>query len=142
MARSRLAGGQRHQGIEASSAKRMTEVLADVLPGVDPDSIGVLAGPNLAREVIAGDPTATTVAFADAARAAAIQQRLTGPTFRVYTSTDVVGCEIGGAVKNVVAIAAGVAAGLGLRNEHHGRARHPRPSRAGPASAWRWATTL
>ena len=102
------------KGIEASSAKRMTEVLADVLPGVESDSIGVLAGPNLAREVIAGDPTATTVAFPDASAAAAIQQRLTGPTFRVYTSADVVGCEIGGAVKNVVAIAAGVAAGLGL----------------------------
>jgi glycerol-3-phosphate dehydrogenase (NAD(P)+) len=102
------------KGIEAGSAKRMTEVLADVLPGMHPDSIGVLAGPNLAREVIAGHPSATTVAFADPGAAAAIQQRLTGATFRVYTSTDVVGCEIGGAVKNVIAIAAGVAAGLGL----------------------------
>ncbi len=101
------------KGIEASSAKRMTEVLTDALPGVHPDSIGVLAGPNLAREVIAGHPSATTVAFREEDAAAAIQQRLTGPTFRVYTSTDVVGCEIGGAVKNVIAIAAGVAAGLG-----------------------------
>ena len=101
------------KGIEASSSKRMTEVLADVLPAVDPDAIGVLAGPNLAREVIAGHPSATTVAFADPAPRTAIQARLTGPTFRVYTSTDVVGCEIGGAVKNVIAIAAGVADGLG-----------------------------
>jgi glycerol-3-phosphate dehydrogenase (NAD(P)+) len=101
------------KGIEASSAKRMTEVLSDVLPGVHPGAIGVLAGPNLAREVIAGHPSATTVAFADPGAAAAIQQRLSGPTFRVYTSTDVVGCEIGGAVKNVIAIAAGAAAGLG-----------------------------
>jgi glycerol-3-phosphate dehydrogenase (NAD(P)+) len=101
------------KGIEASSAKRMTEVLADVLPALRPESIGVLAGPNLAREVIARHPSATTVAFTDPDAAAAIQQRLAGPTFRVYTSTDVVGCEIGGAVKNVIAIAAGAAAGLG-----------------------------
>ena len=101
------------KGLEAGSTKRMTEVLADVLPGVPTDSIGVLAGPNLAREVIAGHPSATTVAFSEERAAEAIQQRLTGPTFRVYTSTDVIGCEIGGAVKNVIAIAAGVAAGLG-----------------------------
>ena len=101
------------KGIEARTFKRMTEVLADVLPQVDADAIGVLAGPNLAREVIAGDPSATTVAFTDPAAANAVQVRLSGPTFRVYTSTDVVGCEIGGAVKNVIAIAAGVADGLG-----------------------------
>jgi glycerol-3-phosphate dehydrogenase (NAD(P)+) len=101
------------KGIEAGSAKRMTEVLTEELPRLHRDSIGVLAGPNLAREVIAGHPSATTVAFADPGAAEAIQQRITGPTFRVYTSTDVVGCEIGGAVKNVIAIAAGVAAGLG-----------------------------
>ena len=73
----------------------------------------MLAGPNLAREVIAGHPSATTVAFTDPDHATAIQSRLSGQTFRVYTSTDVVGCEIGGAVKNVVAIAAGVVDGLG-----------------------------
>jgi glycerol-3-phosphate dehydrogenase (NAD(P)+) len=101
------------KGIETCSAKRMTEVLAEVFPGLHQHAIGVLAGPNLAREVIAGHPSATTVAFPDPGAAAAIQQRLTGPTFRVYTSRDVVGCEIGGAVKNVIAIAAGVAAGLG-----------------------------
>jgi glycerol-3-phosphate dehydrogenase (NAD(P)+) len=91
----------------------MTEVIADVVPQVPSASIGVLAGPNLAAEVIAGHPSATTVAFADPDAASAIQRRLSGPTFRVYTSTDVVGCEIGGAVKNVIAIAAGVAHGLG-----------------------------
>ena len=101
------------KGIEARSSKRMTEVLTEVLSPIDPDAIGVLAGPNLAREVIAGHPSATTVAFADPGAATAIQARLSGPTFRVYTSTDVVGCEIGGAVKNVIAIAAGVADGLG-----------------------------
>ena len=101
------------KGVEACSSKRMTEVLVDVLPQVRSDAIGVLAGPNLAREVIAGHPSATTVAFADPVAATAIQARPSGPTFRVYTSTDVVGCEIGGAVKNVIAIAAGVAHGLG-----------------------------
>jgi glycerol-3-phosphate dehydrogenase (NAD(P)+) len=101
------------KGIEARSSKRMTEVLSEELPHIDPKAIGVLAGPNLAREVIAGHPSATTVAFTDHVTANAIQARLSGPTFRVYTSTDVVGCEIGGAVKNVIAIAAGVADGLG-----------------------------
>ena len=101
------------KGIEATSAKRMSEVLADVLPTIPPQAIGVLAGPNLAREVAGGHPSATTVAFTDPVAGATIQQRLAGPTFRVYTSTDVVGCEIGGAVKNVIAIAAGVADGLG-----------------------------
>ncbi len=99
------------KGLEAGSGLRMTEVLADVLGSAHTPFIGVLAGPNLAREVITGQPSATTVAFADPACAAAVQQRLSGPTFRVYTSTDVIGCEIGGAVKN--AIAAGVAVGLG-----------------------------
>lgn len=100
------------KGIEAGSCLRMTEVLAGMFPQLSSDSIGVLAGPNLAREVIAGHPSATTVAFPDLNAAEAIQDRLGGPTFRVYTSTDVVGCEIGGAVKNVIAIAAGVADGL------------------------------
>jgi glycerol-3-phosphate dehydrogenase (NAD(P)+) len=100
------------KGIEAGSDLRMTEVLSIVLPILHPASIGVLAGPNLAREVAAGQPSATTVAFGDLGAAEVIQARLSGPTFRVYTSTDVIGCEIGGAVKNVIAIAAGVAAGL------------------------------
>jgi glycerol-3-phosphate dehydrogenase (NAD(P)+) len=102
------------KGIEAGSAKRMTEVLTEVLPGVPPSAIGVLAGPNLAREVAMGHPSATTVAFTDLEAATAVQLRLAGPSFRVYTSTDVVGCEIGGAVKNVIAIAAGVVSGLGF----------------------------
>ena len=101
------------KGLEVGSGLRMTEVLADVLGSAHAPFIGVLAGPNLAREVIAGQPSATTVAFADPACAAAVQQRLSCATFRVYTSTDVIGCEIGGAVKNAIAIAAGVAVGLG-----------------------------
>ena len=84
-----------------------------MLPALPSDAIGVLAGPNLAREVAGGHPSATTVAFTDPNAGTAIQRRLSSPTLRVYTSTDVVGCEIGGAVKNVIAIAAGVTDGLG-----------------------------
>jgi glycerol-3-phosphate dehydrogenase (NAD(P)+) len=73
-----------------------------------------LSGPNLAREIIGGQPAATCVAFADPDRATSIQRLFGGEALRVYTSDDVVGCEIGGAAKNVIAIAAGVADGLGF----------------------------
>jgi glycerol-3-phosphate dehydrogenase (NAD(P)+) len=102
------------KGIELHSGRRMTEVLAEVLVNLDSNQIGVLSGPNLAREISAGHPAATCVAFADAARAAAVQSLFAGERLRVYTSDDVVGCEIGGAAKNVIAIAAGVADGLGF----------------------------
>ncbi len=92
---------------------RMSEVLADALPRADPSTIGVLSGPNLAREIVAGQPAATCVAFPDPDAAGSVQELLMTPTLRVYTSEDVVGCEIGGALKNVIAIAAGVADGLG-----------------------------
>jgi glycerol-3-phosphate dehydrogenase (NAD(P)+) len=101
------------KGIEVESGKRMTEVLGEALPDHDPSSIGVLSGPNLATEVMAGHPSATCVAFVDPAHADTVQRLLMGDRLRVYTSSDVVGCEIGGAVKNVIAIAAGVADGLG-----------------------------
>src|SRR6202162_812231 len=77
------------------------------------DRIGVLTGPNLAREVAAGQPTASVVAMTDPVTAAALQERFMTGTFRVYTNPDVGGCEIAGALKNVIAIAAGIAAGLG-----------------------------
>jgi glycerol-3-phosphate dehydrogenase (NAD(P)+) len=102
------------KGIEQHSGKRMTEVLSEVLVGHDLDRIGVLSGPNLAREIIAGQPAATCVAFEDPDRATSIQGLLGGAALRVYTSDDVIGCEIGGATKNVIAIAAGVADGLGF----------------------------
>jgi glycerol-3-phosphate dehydrogenase (NAD(P)+) len=102
------------KGIELHSGKRMTEVLCEVLVGHERDRIGVLSGPNLAREVIGGQPAATCVAFADADRATSIQRLFGSEALRVYTSDDVVGCEIGGAAKNVIAIAAGVADGLGF----------------------------
>ena len=101
------------KGIEVGSRRRMTEVLSEVLVGHAPDSIGVLSGPNLAREVMAGQPSATCVAFASHEQASIVRSLFTSESLRVYTSDDVVGCEVGGAVKNVIAIAAGVADGLG-----------------------------
>jgi glycerol-3-phosphate dehydrogenase (NAD(P)+) len=101
------------KGIETGTLLRMTQVITEVL-GVDPDRVGVLTGPNLAREVASGQPTATVIAMRDATTAADLQQLLMGPTFRVYTNPDVVGCESAGALKNVMAIAAGMAHGLGL----------------------------
>lgn len=100
------------KGIERDTLKRMSEVAADAL-GAGPDRIAVLSGPNLAREVAKGQPGATVIACTDEARAGFLQGLFHAPSFRVYTNTDVVGVEIGGATKNVVAIAAGVADGLG-----------------------------
>ncbi|MEZ5143313.1 MAG: NAD(P)H-dependent glycerol-3-phosphate dehydrogenase [Acidimicrobiales bacterium] len=102
------------KGIERGTLRRPSEVLRDVLDGVPEARIGVLSGPNLAREVSAGQPSATVVAMADHDAARDVQGALLSDRFRVYTSTDVVGCEIGGAVKNVIAIAAGAADGLGF----------------------------
>jgi glycerol-3-phosphate dehydrogenase (NAD(P)+) len=101
------------KGVEQSTHLRMTEVVADVLPQHPRGRIGVLTGPNLAREVAEGQPAASVVAFEDRAIAAELQQLFMTRTFRVYTNPDVVGCEIAGASKNVIAIAAGIAAGLG-----------------------------
>ncbi|HEY8215715.1 MAG TPA: NAD(P)H-dependent glycerol-3-phosphate dehydrogenase [Acidimicrobiia bacterium] len=101
------------KGVEQGTDLRMTEVVADVLPSHRADRIGVLTGPNLAREVAEGEPTASVVAIGDAAAAVQLQQLFMTRTFRVYTNPDVVGCEIAGALKNVIAIAAGIAAGLG-----------------------------
>lgn len=100
------------KGVEQGTNLRMTEVVAEVLEGHEPGNIGVLSGPNLAREVAAGQPTATVVAVRDEAVAAKLQQLFMSPTFRVYTNPDVVGCEIAGALKNVLAIGAGIAHGL------------------------------
>ena len=77
-------------------------------------SIGAFSGPSFALEVAQGQPTAITVAFNDTAIAARVQQDFSSETLRLYTSTDVIGVELGGALKNVIAIAAGIAAGVGL----------------------------
>lgn len=100
------------KGIELGTGLRMTEVIVEVLDH-DPTRVGVLSGPNLAKEVAAGQPSTTVLAMRDAQRAAELQHVMTTPTFRVFSNRDVVGCEIGGAAKNVIAVAAGIGDGLG-----------------------------
>lgn len=100
------------KGVEQGTALRMTEVVAEVLPDHREECIGVLTGPNLAREVAEGQPTASVIAIGEQAIATDLQALFMTRTFRVYTNPDVIGCEIAGALKNVIAIATGVAAGL------------------------------
>ncbi len=102
------------KGVERETLMRMTEVTADVLPEHRQDRIGVLTGPNLAKEIVAGQPAATVIAMEDEEAAKALQQVFINPTFRVYTNNDVIGSEAAGALKNVMAIAAGMAHGLGF----------------------------
>lgn len=99
------------KGLERATHLRMTEVVKDVLPG---RPVAALTGPNLAKEIMAGQAAASVVATEDLSVAAALQAVLRRGMFRVYTNHDVVGCEIGGAMKNVVAIATGIAEGLGV----------------------------
>ena len=99
------------KGLEQDTHLRMTEIIAEVVPR---HARGVLSGPNLAREVVAGQPAATVVAMTDETVACTVQDLLRTHTFRVYTNPDVVGCEVAGATKNVLAIAAGIIQGLGL----------------------------
>jgi glycerol-3-phosphate dehydrogenase (NAD(P)+) len=103
------------KGVENNTFLRMTEVIAETLgeSGLALP-IGAFSGPSFALEVAQGQPTAVTVAFSDPAIAARVQQDFSSETLRLYTSTDVIGVELGGALKNVIAIAAGVAAGVGL----------------------------
>ncbi len=102
------------KGIEEKTLRRMTEVVADLVPDHNPQTIGVLTGPNLAGEVMAGQPTAAVVAIVEERAATIVQKTFMGPTFRVYTNPDVVGCELAGSLKNVMAIAAGMSTGLGF----------------------------
>ncbi|MGH8951985.1 MAG: NAD(P)H-dependent glycerol-3-phosphate dehydrogenase [Acidimicrobiia bacterium] len=102
------------KGIEQNTLATMTQVVSDVSPGHDPARIGVMTGPNLASEIAAGQPTAAVIAFREPAPAVSLQTVFMGPTFRVYTHDDVPGCELGGALKNVMAIAAGMSDGLGF----------------------------
>ncbi len=101
------------KGIELGTSMRMSEVIAEVT-GADLKRIAIVSGPNLAREVIAHQPTATTVAAPTEATAIAIQKACATDYFRPYWTTDVIGTEIGGAVKNVIALANGIAVGMGL----------------------------
>ena len=100
------------KGIEEGSLMRMTEVTSDVLVDHDTNRIGVLTGPNLASEIAAGQPAASVIALPDKAVARELQHVFMGPAFRVYTNTDLIGAESAGALKNVMAIAAGMASGL------------------------------
>ncbi|MEX2224435.1 MAG: NAD(P)H-dependent glycerol-3-phosphate dehydrogenase [Candidatus Rokuibacteriota bacterium] len=99
------------KGLEPRQGLRMSEVLARRLPG---RPVAVLSGPSFAREVAQGRPTALVIASADEEVAADLQRRLAGPALRLYTNRDVVGVELGGALKNVMAIATGLVDGLGL----------------------------
>jgi len=99
------------KGVEQANLQRMTEVITEVTPG---HAAGVLTGPNLAREVMAGFPAASVIALEDGALAADLQQLFATDSFRVYTNPDVIGCEVAGALKNVMAIAAGITDGLGF----------------------------
>ena len=99
------------KGIENETYKRMTEVAAEVTRS---PRIAALSGPTFAKEVARGDPTALTVAAQDSEVAAYIQREFSDPMFRVYTNDDVVGVELGGSLKNVIAIAAGIVEGLGF----------------------------
>ena len=108
------------KGIEDETSKTMVGVLKDLLPGVLQTRMCALSGPSFAREVARGMPTAVTAAAAAEVAAVECQTTFTTAFFRVYTSTDVVGVELGGAVKNVIAIAAGVSDGLGFG--HNSRA--------------------
>ncbi|MEE6296244.1 NAD(P)H-dependent glycerol-3-phosphate dehydrogenase [Georgenia wangjunii] len=101
------------KGIELGTQERMSEVLADVL-GVPAERVAVVSGPNLAREIAVHQPTATVVASADAETATFVAHACANSYFRPYTNTDVVGVELGGAVKNVIALAVGMAQGSGF----------------------------
>jgi len=99
------------KGIERGTQKRMSEIIAEVT-GVS--QIAVLSGPSFAREVARGEPTLVVVASAERALCDQVQRAFTGPTFRLYKSADPIGAEVGAALKNVIAIAAGICHGLGL----------------------------
>jgi len=102
------------KGIELGSLLRMDEVLTEALPPGAMQNFAVLSGPSFAKEAAMGEPTAVVVASQDGAVAARAQDLFQTPSFRVYTNRDVIGVELGGALKNVIALAAGTTAGLGF----------------------------
>lgn len=101
------------KGLEHATGMRMSEVIAEEAE-ISMDRVAVLTGPNLAKEIAAGQPAATVVACVDEDRARTIQAAVAAPYFRPYTNTDVLGCEIAGTSKNVIALACGMAAGMGF----------------------------
>jgi glycerol-3-phosphate dehydrogenase (NAD(P)+) len=101
------------KGVELGTTKRMSEVICEVT-GATPDRVAALSGPNLAREIAEEQPAATVIACTDTARAEALQAACHTAYFRPYTNADLVGCELGGAVKNVIALAVGITEGMGF----------------------------
>ncbi len=101
------------KGIELGTLMRMSQVIVAVA-AVDPSQVAVISGPNLASEIAACQPAATVIACSDSGRAVALQRMLNSGYFRPYTNSDVVGTEVGGACKNVIALACGMAVGVGL----------------------------
>jgi glycerol-3-phosphate dehydrogenase (NAD(P)+) len=102
------------KGIENKTHLTMSGILAETLPHISKDRVAVLSGPSFAKEVARGVPTVVTVASKNSDVAAFVQQVFATPMFRVYSSDDLIGVELGGSVKNVIAIAAGIIDGLGL----------------------------
>jgi glycerol-3-phosphate dehydrogenase (NAD(P)+) len=98
------------KGLELGSRLRMTEIITEVLPG---HPVGVLSGPNLAQEIIAGQAAASVIAMEDAIIVQELQAVFKSGLFRIYTNTDVIGCELGGVLKNIIAIAVGMGDGQG-----------------------------
>ncbi len=101
------------KGVELGTLKRMSEVISEVA-GVGPERIGVVSGPNLAKEIARREPAAAVVACADEEVAKRLRDLCHSPAFRPYSSVDVIGCELGGAYKNVIALSVGMAVGLGF----------------------------
>ena len=98
------------KGLELDTGMRMTEIISEVLPG---HPVGVLTGPNLAREIMAGQAAASVIAMEDEIIVRELQKVFQSGLFRVYTNTDVIGCELGGVLKNIIAIAVGMGDGQG-----------------------------
>ena len=101
------------KGVELGSLKRMSEVIIEET-GADPSRVGVVSGPNLAKEIAMREPAASVVACPDEHNATRLRGICHSSTFRPYSSTDVIGCELGGAYKNVIGLAVGMAVGLGF----------------------------
>ena len=128
------------KGVELGTAKRMSEVIEEVAK-VAAERVAVLTGPNLAKEIAARQPAAAVVACTDEAVARRLQTACHTPYFRPYTNTDVVGCELGGAVKNVIGLAVGIARRHGPRRQRQGARSSPAAWPRPPGSASRWAPT-
>lgn len=102
------------KGIERGTSMRMSEVIASVVSARFAPRLAVLSGPSFAKELARGEPTLVAASSVDLELAGRVQREFAGPTFRIYTNNDPIGTELGGALKNVIAIAAGVCSGLGL----------------------------